>query len=329
MLNPILNSNFKISQKFWWNFSMYRRFNIAWHNWTDFACPIWTPIFSPIDWIVKNLDYQPCWYWKFIRIWNEKIEIIFAHLSNIGIKINQKIKSWDYLWLTWNTWFSTWAHLHFWIRFLKWWNILNYNNWFLWYLDPIDYFISWYFDKKLIKWKISNNNNINETPEWAKEAKKFVIEEWISNWERPLDFITREEFWLILFRCLDILNEDWHMDNKDVIDFDNLDISNKPSEWAQIAYTFVVSEWISNWERPKEFTTKEEVLTMLFIFFKDYSQFKSWNNIKIDESVSDWAKDSCIWSVINWISNNKNLKEFTNRAEIWVMLMRCIEIIED
>jgi len=343
-MNPIFNKEYRISQYFWENQEIYRRFNLAWHNWIDFAVPEWTSIFSPIDWEIFFTDYQATWYWKYIKIRNSKNEVIFWHLSFIWVENWNKIKKWDFLWYTWNTGFSTWPHLHFWIRELKNSYVDNYDNWYFWYIDPKKIFTDdkkFFWDYKiLIDPKNSEQKNLaknyDNIPSYAIEAYDFVSEEWISNWERPQDFISREEFFLMLFRFSEFIWEEWEMDENLKVDFEKLDISNRPSEWAADAYLFVLSEKISNWERPKEFISREESWVMFFRFLKDYHQFQTvWridkykDDTKRVELLSEWAKRWYDWVVKNKISNWERPKEFISRVEIWTMLLRSYESLED
>lgn len=342
-MNPIFNKQITISQKFWGNAEMYSRFNLAGHNWFDFATPEWTPIFSPIDWKLFFADYQATWYWKYLKIRNDENEVIFAHLSSIWKVIWDEIKKWDFIWYTWNTGFSTWAHLHFWIREIENWTVKNYDNWYFWYVNPENFFSdeNQFFDEKLVDPEINLEQknlakNYDNVPEYAIEAYDFVTEEWISNWERPTDFISREEFFLMLFRFSEFIWEEWELTEWFTVDFDKLDVANRPSEWAADAYLFVVSEWFSNWERPKEFISREESWVLVQRFLKDYSQFqnvpridKFKDNVVRVENLSDWAKRWYDWIVKNKISNWERPVDHIARAEIWTMLLRVYEILED
>ena len=344
-MKAIFNKEIRISQEFWWNKEMYARFNLAWHNWMDFASPEWTAIFSPVDWDVFFTDYQATWYWKYIKIRNSENEIVFWHLSVIWVEIWNKVKIWDLIWYTWNTGFSTWAHLHFWVREMKNWYVDSYDNWYFWYVDPRKFFPNdenFFWDEKNL---IEENKNLDSknlaknydnVPEYAIEAYDFVSEEWISNWERPTEFISREEFFLMLFRFSEFIWEEWELTEGFTVDFDKLDIANRPSEWAADAYLFVVSENFSNWERPKEFISREEVWTVFFRFLKDYHQFQTiWridkykDDVKRVDWLADWAKRWYDWVLKNNISNWERPFDFIARAEIWTMLMRSYEVLED
>jgi len=160
----------QITQKFWnklfvnWK-DFYKQFGLNWHNWVDFRVPIWTPLYAPKDWMLTTTDQWKAWYWKYVVIkwkvyWDQAVlskvtwvtEVLFWHLSKFNLLSNTLVKAWDLIWWSWNSWGSTWPHLHFWLRFHdvntitntnNWWNVLNYNNWFQWWVDPLPYFLNW------------------------------------------------------------------------------------------------------------------------------------------------------------------------------------------
>ena len=137
-----LQKKFKITQKFgnklinWVEY--YKQFGLAWHDWTDFATPIWTPIVACFDWIVEIGNQGDKAYWKYIKLTSDTRQCIYAHLSEFNVREWQKVFMWDVLWKTWNTGWSTWPHLHFWFRSLQDWVILNKNNGFNGYWGVVE-----------------------------------------------------------------------------------------------------------------------------------------------------------------------------------------------
>ena len=144
----VFEESVKITQDFWNNFiwnwkNYYSQFGLKWHNWVDYSAKIWTKIFSPISWVVSLWNQWKTWYWKYIKITNYDLwlEIIYWHLSEFSVKHWDIISQKTYLWKTWNTWWSTWPHLHFGLKQIDdFWNILNKDNWFQGWIDPILYF---------------------------------------------------------------------------------------------------------------------------------------------------------------------------------------------
>lgn len=142
------------------------------------------------------------------------------------------------------------------------------------------------------------------------EAKEFIIEEWISNWERENENITKEEVFLMLYRfSVDFLQEDWKPNLN--FEFKN---DHKPSDWARDSYFFIVSEWIDDWKNPKDHVSKGDLANILFNFFKEYNQFKSKENPK-DWCISNW--------IIDW-----DFQEKVSRIEFWNILLKCTEVLE-
>lgn len=100
----------------------------TWANWgtpwVDLAMPVGTPIRSFIDWEVifswKNWDY-----WNQIQVRDSQGNIhMFSHLSSLDYPVWKTVSVWDNIWLSWNTWFSTWPHLDY--------RVKSWNNW----VDP-------------------------------------------------------------------------------------------------------------------------------------------------------------------------------------------------
>lgn len=133
---------FRISQSFWWNKKAYEKFWMIWHNGQDIATPVWVKVTAPFDWIIELRDSWDKWYWKHIRLteeyWTERRQVVLAHLLSYKdwIKHRQEVRAWEHIWFTWDSWNSTWPHLHFWLRrILKNWRVKNYDNGYLWYED--------------------------------------------------------------------------------------------------------------------------------------------------------------------------------------------------
>jgi len=169
-LSKMFDKDTKITQVFWWNARMYRQFWLKWHDWVDIWTSVWTKIYAPIDWWLESSnDYT--WYWKNVAIrnkvkdskWNvvSVVEVIIWHMSRFSKHWNYEVKAWELIWLSWNTGNSTWPHVHLWIRFHNvdtlsednpWWDILDPDNWFQWWIDPLSYFNSDFIKWKIISW---------------------------------------------------------------------------------------------------------------------------------------------------------------------------------
>jgi len=140
IISPV-KGDYKITQNFWGNEKIYKKFWLKWHNGQDIALPIWTEIFSPIDWMIKIKDSQNDWYGNHLFVteqWfcRERRQVILAHLSKIIVEDWTEVKAWDLIWFSGNTWFSTWPHLHWWIRrIMAYWRYKNYDNWYFGYED--------------------------------------------------------------------------------------------------------------------------------------------------------------------------------------------------
>ena len=120
----------------------------------------------------------------------------------------------------------------------------------------------------------------------------------------------RRDFLMLYRYSMDFLEEKWNLN----VNFE-LKNNNNESDWAREPYLFIVSEWIDDWKNPKDFISKEDLWTILFNFFKDYSEFKS-------------EKNPQKWCERNWILNSKNLSEDYLRINFWDSLLTCTEILE-
>jgi murein DD-endopeptidase MepM/ murein hydrolase activator NlpD len=94
-------------------------FGLRWgrmHNGTDFAAPHGTDIFSTADGIVSHAGWQSG-YGKLIKIRHDfGVETRYAHLSNIRVKVGQRVSRGQLIGDMGNTGRSTGTHLHYEIR---------------------------------------------------------------------------------------------------------------------------------------------------------------------------------------------------------------------
>jgi murein DD-endopeptidase MepM/ murein hydrolase activator NlpD len=150
----------KVSQKFGKNPAMYEPFGMKGHNGLDFGVPIGTPIYAPMDGVIKVIDSKSAGYGLHIKIRNsyKKLECVLGHLSRTDVKDGAKVIQGQKLGVSGNTGFSTGPHLHAGLRTLRssdkgvWgWDVENYNNGYFGYWDFSPYLISW-------KGTIFNNN---------------------------------------------------------------------------------------------------------------------------------------------------------------------------
>ena len=88
----------------------------GWHQWTDIATAQWTPVYSMANWKVITAK-SAIWWWKVVSIEHtikgKKVVSNYSHLHKINVSVGKKVKAWEKIWEVWNTWNSTWNHLHF------------------------------------------------------------------------------------------------------------------------------------------------------------------------------------------------------------------------
>lgn len=150
----------RISQEFGktkWAY-LYERFGMEGHNGYDVACPVGTPIFSPMDGFVqvKPGSKPGVGYGKHIKIRNPwkptPCEVVLGHLSEFEVVDGQQVQMGDLLGYSGNTGFSSGPHLHTGFRLLKEpgrktdlfkWKVLDYKNGYLGYINPVPFIINW------------------------------------------------------------------------------------------------------------------------------------------------------------------------------------------
>jgi murein DD-endopeptidase MepM/ murein hydrolase activator NlpD len=130
-----------ISQGFGSNPQTYAQFGMKGHNGLDIAAPTGTPIYTPHDGhITYETDSKG--YGGQARIkYKEGVyeyELIFGHMSKFEGG-NRDIKEGEILGYVGSTGFSTGPHLHFGVRKLKNGTVLDYNNGFMGYFDPLPF----------------------------------------------------------------------------------------------------------------------------------------------------------------------------------------------
>jgi len=88
----------------------------GWHQWTDIATALWTPVYTIADGTVINVWNDIGWG-KFVSIEHtingQKIVSNYAHLHQINVDNGERVKIWEKIWEVWSTGNSTGNHLHF------------------------------------------------------------------------------------------------------------------------------------------------------------------------------------------------------------------------
>lgn len=141
-----------ITQHFGLNPQNYKQFGLKGHNGTDLRAAVGTPVFAATDGIIKTKDSGHLGYGLHVKIRNpfKLCETVYAHLSDVNVVDGQIVNAGDFLGLSGNTGNSDGAHLHFAYRMLKegsgdifTWQVLNYDNGYLGYIDVVEYMAAW------------------------------------------------------------------------------------------------------------------------------------------------------------------------------------------
>ena len=117
-LTQSYGNNFKVNWKWmYWEIVKWRNK----HEGLDYASETpWKkiPCYSSVDWTVTKTWFSS-WWGNYVYIEFDWYELIYAHLDKITCK-EWTIKYFDEVWIIWNTWNSTWVHLHYWLRKVWW-----------------------------------------------------------------------------------------------------------------------------------------------------------------------------------------------------------------
>jgi len=317
-----------------WNYIRWDVREYVWsHTWVDIV-PI-TPnqeVFSVLDWEVLNV-WEDWAYWKFVNIkhsnvpdpddFSKKIDIVscYLHLDNVCVTQWQKLKEWDKIWFTWNTWMSYWEHLHFqidrieapfhaywpyswediraaWISFLEW---VNQGLWIhnakkycinpLKYLDDID--------------SLKNNSSKEELNDTKKEEINPISN--TKDTEIKIDNSPKEK--IIKEELIEIKKDDFVKEEKIIKNDPLLSILNKDSEIKQPKESL----WEIKKEEKIEIIKDDKPIVVnsgekLIVSSNFDSQLNSkkqiFSDISVDDRLYDFLADLHKKWIIKWYSDN-------------------------
>jgi murein DD-endopeptidase MepM/ murein hydrolase activator NlpD len=162
MISCPLASPCRITQRFGERPDVYGQFGLKGHEGIDLAGPVpgqLVSIYAPYDGVIYEVgDQGKKGYGKFIRLRTfpskngQKRELVFGHLSVIGVKLGDEVRFGDSIGIMGSTGFATAPHLHFGLRRIdaagK---VIDYGNGFTGYVDFLDYLIPYVPDWKTRK----------------------------------------------------------------------------------------------------------------------------------------------------------------------------------
>ena len=129
------------TQYFGMNMRDYSQFKLKGHNGIDIVCPQGTPIYAPCN---GRLEFFPDkdGYGNNARIYfddGEKVwDLVFGHLLKFE-GLPRMVFEGEVIGYADSTGYSTGSHLHFGLRFYKNGEIINKNNGYLGYVDPMPF----------------------------------------------------------------------------------------------------------------------------------------------------------------------------------------------
>jgi murein DD-endopeptidase MepM/ murein hydrolase activator NlpD len=168
LLSPIQGTLPRVTQKFGVDFKkngkwVYKGMGMKGHNGIDFGVKVGTRVWASHDGEVTAVKYSKVGYGNHIKVRSPHLakETIYAHLSNISVKVGDTIAIGQLLGLTGNTGFSTGPHLHWGFRRLipgkghiSTWSVRDYKNGYFGWVDPLEWTLTW---EGTLKVKFLNN----------------------------------------------------------------------------------------------------------------------------------------------------------------------------
>lgn len=154
MTYPIkLGGNVVISQGFGENPQFYAQFGLKGHNGLDISCPKGTPLYACADGDM-SFEAGDSGYGKHVFIMfmknGKKYQAVYGHLDSFEGGARQ-VKEGEVIGYADSTGISSGHHLHFGVREWNVQGIVNYNNGFLGYFDPVPFLKGNMTNAKLIQ----------------------------------------------------------------------------------------------------------------------------------------------------------------------------------
>ena len=122
---PLSISDWRVTQNYWAT-SPNSKDNVllangkTWTPWLDLAMAENTPIKSNINWTVVSV-WNKWDYWNQVVVKDEQWNLhMYNHLNTSNVKVWDTISAWQSIALSWNTWFSTWPHLDYRVKWADW-----------------------------------------------------------------------------------------------------------------------------------------------------------------------------------------------------------------
>jgi len=297
---------------YWWKswLNKLSTWKIYTHHGIDLILPKWTPIVSFSDGHVESAQYANG-YWNYVVIKSvidsEILYFGYEHLDTIKVSDWENVKKWDIIWTCWNSWNSSWYHLHFQIDKNTW---TFHPYWSSWEddvektlqncIDPWVFLIKNYMNKNEIKNEIKNENKNEDknknTSVYENNIKKSNQEEKSDDWD---DF---DIVWELV--------KEIEKKEKNNVEFvsSNKDLSNQK----------VLNKQIENNKNFKNNEDIELVSTENNEDFIDHIQQK----LKDDVSDTDYIKFFVNAGILKWDKWNYMLDEFLTRYQITIILYR-------
>jgi len=109
----------KITQRFGENAAAYKKFGYNGHEGLDMRAAIGTKLYAPIEGKVEVLDSGDKAYGLHVKITNDRLRVILAHLSEVSVQTGQFVPLGEQIGLSGNSGNSQAPHLHVTLQKMK------------------------------------------------------------------------------------------------------------------------------------------------------------------------------------------------------------------
>lgn len=132
-----------VTQNFGARPEVYKQFGMNGHNGLDFRAKTGTPLYSPIEGVIKVINQGSKGYGLHVQIDKDNLRIVLAHLSHVYVSTGDRVYFGSKIALSGNTGFSTAPHLHMTVKRLDNGEVLSSSNGFQGAVRFSHFLLSW------------------------------------------------------------------------------------------------------------------------------------------------------------------------------------------
>lgn len=182
-------NNFRVTQNAW---DKSPNSKDTWYNWwtpwIDFAMPEWTDVIAFTWWQVVKA-WSSWDYWTQVIVEDSQgNQHMYSHLQDWLVNVWDTIQPWQTIAKSWNTWFSTWPHLDYRVKWADWkWQ--DPNNYIKWEVKI------WDTDIRVFNWLTPSERSKKQTDPQYQEFVRLQNEIFINENANLEDILKFSAWW--------------------------------------------------------------------------------------------------------------------------------------